>query len=108
MGAPADIQGAGAGNVVYGPNMADFWTLTGANAGTLNSSSYPFTGVQNLVGGTAGNTFSVQNGASGFGAVTGGGGGNNTFDDSARLAAPSRSTSPREPPRATASAQSRT
>jgi hypothetical protein len=81
MGAAATIQGAGASNTLTGPNEANVWNLTGANAGNLNGTSWPFIGIQNLTGGGLTNSFIFAAKATISGNVNGGGGG--ALDNSA-------------------------
>jgi hypothetical protein len=63
---------------VQGPNTVNTWQVTGTNAGTLDG-TVAFSGVQNLVGGSAGNTFQFHTGGSLAGTLNGGGG-TNTLD----------------------------
>jgi hypothetical protein len=82
-GAPAlslvgNTQGT---TTLQGPNTANTWQVTGANAGTLDG-TVAFSGVQNLIGGSAGNTFQFHTGGSLAGTLNGGGG-TNTLDYSA-------------------------
>jgi hypothetical protein len=73
---------AGSGNnTVQGPNTSTIWQLTGGNAVSLPG-SLSFTSVQNLLGGTANDTFQFQTGGSLSGTLNGGGG-TNTLDYSA-------------------------
>jgi PKD domain len=77
------LKGAGGSDSLAGPDQANTWDLTGANAGTLNSTT-SFTGIENLTGGSAAEVFAFTNGTA---AVTGnidGGGGANTLDYSNR------------------------
>jgi hypothetical protein len=79
-GAPAlslvgNTQGT---TTLQGPNTANTWQVTGANAGTLDG-TVAFSGVQNLTGGSAGNTFQFHTGGSLSGTLNGGGG-TNTLD----------------------------
>src|SRR5262249_1946049 len=66
------LNGGTGSNTLIGPNAPSSWTLTGLDAGTLNQVS--FSSIQNLVGGTATDLFSVQAGAGLDGSITGGGG----------------------------------
>jgi hypothetical protein len=81
MGVPATIQGGGTANTVVGPNLANVWNITSANAGNLNGASWSFTGIQNLTGGNQSNDFIFSKGATLSGSLNGGGGG--TLDESA-------------------------
>jgi uncharacterized delta-60 repeat protein len=75
MGAPAAIQGKGTTNTLTGlATVANAWTVNGTNAGNLNGTNWTFTGVQNLTGGSAGNTFFFVGTGSLAGSVNGGGG----------------------------------
>ena len=74
------VNGGGTSTIV-GPNAARTWSLTGPGAGSVNGAT--FTGVANLNGGTANDTFKF--GA--LGALSGkvnGGGGTNTLDYTGR------------------------
>ncbi|MDB5302476.1 MAG: hypothetical protein JWM97_25, partial [Phycisphaerales bacterium] len=57
-----------------GPNTANAWNITGANAGTLNG--YSFNRVTDLVGASASDTFTFQPGGTLGGTADGGGGTN--------------------------------
>jgi hypothetical protein len=83
--APAlSLDGNAAGtNTLQGPNTANTWKITGANAGTLDG-TVNFTGMQNLLGGSANDTFQFQTAGSVSGTLNGGGG-TNTLDYSAYL-----------------------
>ncbi len=78
MGARASISGGAGQNTLIAPDMPNVWTITAANAGTLNGDS--FTGIQNLVGGSLHNDVVFANGASLGGSISGTGG--VTIDDS--------------------------
>src|SRR5207247_1378369 len=79
-GAAATIDGGNGTNTLHGPDQSNTWNLTGNAAGTLNGNS--FSNVANLTGGTGNDAFVMQNGASGFGTISGGVG-TNTLDYSA-------------------------
>jgi CSLREA domain-containing protein len=79
------LKGAGGSDSLTGPNQVNAWALTGGNAGTLDS-TVAFSGIANLTGGAAGDTFSFAAGASVSGTIDGGGGAN-TLDFSGRTTA---------------------
>jgi Bacterial Ig-like domain (group 3)/Right handed beta helix region len=79
------LKGAGGSDSLTAPNLANAWTLTGANAGTLGSVA-AFSGIDNLIGGTGNDTFAFDDGGSVSGMINGGGG-SNTLDFSARTTA---------------------
>ena len=56
--------------------MANIWTITGAAAGNINS-AVNFTGMENLTGGSAADTFNI---AADFGGIINGGSGNDSFN----------------------------
>ena len=67
-------------NTLTGPNSSNAWTITGANAGKVNS--FSFTNMPNLVGGTVTDTFTLSgssatvasiNGSTGTNTLTGAG-----------------------------------
>jgi Ca2+-binding RTX toxin-like protein len=75
-----------AGDKLVGSNVAQTWSITGVNAGTVGS--FIFTGVENLTGGTNVDTFKFSNGMSLTGKVDGGiGGAGDWLDFSADTAA---------------------
>jgi hypothetical protein len=80
MAAGTTITGFGANNTLVGANVANIWTLTGANAGNVNGIA--FTGISNLTGGTSSDTFQFDAGGSVSGTINGGGG-TNTLNYSA-------------------------
>jgi hypothetical protein len=55
-GSAATINGGTGNNTLIGPNSTNIWSITGTNAGTLDS-KVRFTNMQNLVGGTGLDTF---------------------------------------------------
>jgi hypothetical protein len=75
---PPTINAGGSNNTLQGPDTANTWQITGANAGTLNG-TVAFAGVQNLTGGAANDTFQFHTGGSLAGSINGGGG-TNTLD----------------------------
>jgi Ca2+-binding RTX toxin-like protein len=60
------------GSTLTGPNTASTWNITGANAGTVGSTS--FSGFSNLTGGSGSDTFTLANNASISGKIDGGAG----------------------------------
>ncbi len=67
-------------------NTQEFWTITGAGTGTLSgitgiSSPVQFNNLTNLVGGSGNNIFTLANGGSLAGSITGGSGINTLVDD---------------------------
>ena len=71
---PVTINGDGGTDTLVGPNVANTWTITGSNAGTVGNVT--FTGIANLTGGTSTDGFKFPNGGSVSGVVNGGGGTN--------------------------------
>ncbi len=73
-GSFAGIQSivASSGSSLTGSNKASAWNITGANAGNVGGVS--FTGMSNLTGGTAADTFTFANGAGVSGKIDGGAG----------------------------------
>jgi hypothetical protein len=80
------VTGGGGSDTLVGANLTNAWTLTGAGAGNLNS-KVTFTGIANLLGGSANDTFKFKPGGSVAGTVDGSGGTANKLDYSA-LAGP--------------------
>ena len=76
------IKGSGSDTLINKSNSGttNSWTLTGANAGTVNGA--PFTGIANLTGGAGNDRFAFQPGASLSGVINGNGG-SDTLDWSA-------------------------
>jgi Ca2+-binding RTX toxin-like protein len=73
-GAPAlSIDGGGGSNTLQGPDAANTWQVSGANAGTLDGKLH-FASVQTLLGGAAADTFAFQTGGSLSGKIDGAGG----------------------------------
>jgi hypothetical protein len=58
-------------NTLIGSNGTNLWTITGANAGNVNS--FSFTGMANLVGGTGVDTFKSSNPSAKVMSINGGG-----------------------------------
>src|SRR5204863_291750 len=55
------INGAGGADTLTGANVANTWSITGSNAGTLTSAgSSVFTNIDNLVGNTTTDTFAPR------------------------------------------------
>ena len=69
-GSIGSIAGGGGANTLVGPDAANTWTVSGADAGTLGTTS--FTGIGTLVGGNADDTFKVLAGGALSGGVEGG------------------------------------
>jgi hypothetical protein len=74
---PLSINGDFGNNTLVGANVPNTWSITGANSGTVGA--VKFSNFQNLVGGSAGNTFQFHTGGSLDGTLNGGGG-VNTLD----------------------------
>jgi hypothetical protein len=73
------LTAGGGNNTLFGPNVNTTWSITGSNAGQLAGSGLlpvNFTGVRNLTGGSAADTFFFSNGAGVTGNIDGGGGAN--------------------------------
>ncbi len=84
---PVTLNGGPGNNTLVGANLSNLWSITGSNAGTLRAGSEPadtFTGIKNLTGGTAGNTFHFAGNTASVGGGINGGGGANTLDLSGR------------------------
>jgi hypothetical protein len=80
----ANIQsftGGSAANTLAGPDAPTTWSITGADAGTVDN-GVVFAAFGNLVGGAGDNAFVFSDGATVSGSITGGGG-TNTLDYSA-------------------------
>jgi hypothetical protein len=58
-------------NALIGPNTTNQWTISGANAGSVNS--FSFTGISNLVGGTGVDAFKFSSTAGKVLSINGGG-----------------------------------
>jgi hypothetical protein len=76
-----NIFGGAGNNTLIGANVFNQWNITGLNAGNVGKVS--FTSIQNLIGGTAGNTFHFSDQAGVSGNINGGSASGNTFDYSA-------------------------
>jgi hypothetical protein len=68
------VGSSAATDTLTGANVSNTWTITGANAGTLNA--FTFSAVENLVGGAATDTFKFTAAGSVAGKVNGGVGAN--------------------------------
>ena len=68
------ITGAGTTDTIPGANIANTWTISGSNAGSVNGIA--FTGIANLTGGSSTDTFKFTSAGSITGKVNGGGGTN--------------------------------
>ncbi|MFO0928640.1 MAG: hypothetical protein U0736_16725 [Gemmataceae bacterium] len=67
------VGGSGSGDILVGPNVNSGWSVTATNAGTLNG-SFTFSGIENLTGGSANDSFFLSDGVGVSGTITGGGG----------------------------------
>jgi hypothetical protein len=76
--AAVTINGGGGSDTLQGPDIANTWQISGANAGTLDG-NISFASIQNLIGGAGNDTFQFQTGGSVVGSINGGGG-TNTLD----------------------------
>lgn len=72
-GATLQFNGGGGSNTLVGANTSNDWEITGADSGTLNTST-TFSGVQNLTGGTSSDQFNFSTGGSLAGNIDGNGG----------------------------------
>ena len=72
------LGSASAADNLIAANVANTWTLTGSNTGTVGA--FGFSGVENLTGGTANDTFKFNPGGGLTGTVNGGGGAVNTLN----------------------------
>lgn len=63
------VGGATAGDTLVGGDVTNAWNVTAANGGDANG--FQFSGVENLSGGTVGDTFFLRGGGSVAGAVNG-------------------------------------
>ena len=70
QGSGTTVTGAGSSDTLQGGNVANTWTVTGANAGNVNGIA--FTGIANLTGGTLNDLFKFPDGGSVSGVVNGG------------------------------------
>jgi hypothetical protein len=75
---PVTYTGGGGSDTLQGPDSANTWQITAANAGTLDQ-AVSFSAVQNLTGGAVSDTFKFQTGGSLAGRLNGGAG-TNTLD----------------------------
>jgi hypothetical protein len=87
---PVTVNGGGGVNTLAGANLANVWSLTGSGAGTLQAGGEPtdtFTGIQNLTGGAAADTFRLATSTAAVSGSIDGKGGANTLDLSGRTTA---------------------
>jgi hypothetical protein len=68
------IEGGQGADTITGPDLANSWTISGANRGVLalSQAAIAFTGVENLTGGSAADHFEIQPTGSISGAINGG------------------------------------
>jgi hypothetical protein len=69
------FKGGSGSNTLTGQNSTSTWSITGNNAGNINSSTFIFSAFQNLMGGTGRDSFAFSDGKSLSGTLNGGGGG---------------------------------
>jgi hypothetical protein len=67
------IKGGGGVNTIHGPTQGTQWTINGPGSGSINGTT-SFTGIENLVGGSGNDVFTVQAGGAISGTIDGGGG----------------------------------
>jgi uncharacterized repeat protein (TIGR03803 family) len=79
------LKGAGGADSLTGPNQVNTWTITAANAGTLNGAT--FSGIANLTGGAGADDFMFANNTATISGNVDGGAGANALDFSGRGAA---------------------
>jgi hypothetical protein len=77
QGAGTTVTGAGFADTLVGVNITNTWSITGSNSGKVNGIA--FTGIANLTGGTANDTFKFASAGSMSGKIDGGAG-VNTLD----------------------------
>jgi hypothetical protein len=70
------IEGGGGKNSIVGPNLDTMWTITGADAGTGDTSTtdFNFKGIRNITGGTLNDTFKFSATGTVSGFIDGGAG----------------------------------
>jgi hypothetical protein len=82
-GSTVTLSGGSGTNTLVGSNTANIWNLAGSNAGALGGVAIAgpvnFSGIENLKGGSANDTFVFEDGAAVTGTIDGGGG-VNTLD----------------------------
>ncbi|HVC29488.1 MAG TPA: hypothetical protein VNF48_08095 [Gammaproteobacteria bacterium] len=76
------IAGGGGVDTLAATDGTNAWAITGANAGSLNTTTV-FSGISNLTGGSGDDDFVFSDGQGVTGTVDGGAGGNNILDFSA-------------------------
>jgi hypothetical protein len=72
---PVTINGGSGTNTLKAANLANFWSITAANAGTVQAAGEPadsFSSIQNLTGGSVADTFAFASKASIAGSLNGG------------------------------------
>ncbi|MGD8690710.1 MAG: filamentous hemagglutinin N-terminal domain-containing protein, partial [Gammaproteobacteria bacterium] len=82
--ASANVNG---GDTLMGANAAHTWTVSGSGSGSYDLSGMTFSGIENLVGGTAADTFAFTGGTSALSGTLDGGGassGSDTLDYTGR------------------------
>ncbi|NET58864.1 MAG: filamentous hemagglutinin N-terminal domain-containing protein, partial [Symploca sp. SIO2E6] len=75
-GTVENINGGGGDNTIVGDDNPNIWNLTGADTGNVNGANN-FTGIQNLTGGSANDSFVVADGVNFNGSITDNGGTDN-------------------------------
>jgi hypothetical protein len=83
---PVEFNGGLGVNKLQGPDLANSWTITNANAGTLDG-SIRFSNVQNLTGGSGDDSFRFAGHSAALSGSIDGKAGSNTLDLSGRTAA---------------------
>jgi hypothetical protein len=76
---PLTINGGSGNSTLVGPDVTDYWLLSGLNTGSLSAGPVTFSNIENLTGGTGSDTFTINDGA-GVSGLIDGGGGVDTFD----------------------------
>jgi hypothetical protein len=72
------VNGGGAVNTIIGPNVTTTFSISCPNGGAVGSTN--FASIQNLIGGSANNTFAFRTFGSLTGSINGGTGATNTLD----------------------------
>src|SRR5262249_23298119 len=73
------FTGGGGDDTIVGPDLNNNWTITGADAGSLNG-AFGYSGVENLTGGAGNDNFAVSAGGSVSGTIDGGESSSPTLD----------------------------
>ena len=82
------LNGGTGTNTLTGDNVANSWTITAADAGTVTGITGGFTNIGNLIGGTGDDSFAIADAGSLTGSIAGGGQTtSDTLNLSAKLAA---------------------